>query len=68
MATITRRDFLRYCGFSAVAMALTSDKLGFLSTVLANPAAPSVIWLHGSSCTGCSPQVTEVANPGNGRN
>ena len=53
-ATITRRDFLKYCGLSAAALALTSEKLGFLQTALANPSAPSVIWLHGSSCTGCS--------------
>ena len=25
-----------------------------LNEALANPSAPSVIWLHGSSCTGCS--------------
>ena len=54
MSTITRRDFLKYCGFSAAALALTSSKLGFLAEALANPTAPSVIWLHGSSCTGCS--------------
>lgn len=57
MTTLTRREFLRYCGFSAAAMALTSGKLGLLSEALASPTAPSVIWLHGSSCTGCSVSI-----------
>lgn len=67
MSTITRRDFLKYCGFSATALALTSSKLGFLAEALANPAAPSVIWLHGSSCTGCSVsllnRIADAAGP-----
>ena len=67
MATITRRDFLKYCGLSAAALALTSEKLGFLQAALANPAAPSVIWLHGSSCTGCSVsllnRIADAAGP-----
>ena len=29
-------------------------KLRLLSEALANPSAPSVIWLIGSACTGCS--------------
>jgi hydrogenase small subunit len=51
---ITRRSFFRYCTLSAAALGLDSLKLRLLSEALANPAAPSVIWLIGSSCTGCS--------------
>lgn len=51
---ISRRDFLRYCGMTAGALGLSSLDLGLLSEALANPSAPSVIWLQGSSCTGCS--------------
>lgn len=54
MSIATRRDFLKYCWLAAGALSLSSTKLGLLQQVLANPAAPSVIWLHGSSCTGCS--------------
>jgi len=50
---VSRREFLKYCGLSAAAAAMSSQ-LGLLRDALANPAAPSVIWLHGSSCTGCS--------------
>jgi hydrogenase small subunit len=51
---ITRRDFLKYCGVSAVALGLSSTDLLQMEELLANPNGPSVIWLQGSSCTGCS--------------
>lgn len=50
---VSRRSFLEYCGLSAAFLGIGS-KLGLLGEALAAPAAPSVIWLHGSSCTGCS--------------
>ena len=52
--TVTRRDFLRYLGLSAGAVGLNALDLGLIGQALASPSAPSVIWLHGSSCTGCS--------------
>ena len=51
---ITRRNFLRYCGASAAALGLTSTDLGLLEKALANPDAPSVVWLQGAGCYGCS--------------
>ena len=52
--TISRRDFLKYCGASAAVLGLTGTDLLRLEQVLANPSAPTVLWLHGSSCSGCS--------------
>ncbi|MFB3881226.1 MAG: hydrogenase small subunit [Armatimonadota bacterium] len=51
---VSRRDFLRYCGLSAATIGLSAVELGRLESVLANPSAPSVVWLQGSGCTGCS--------------
>jgi len=51
---ISRRDFLRYCSMSAVALGLSTTDLLNLEEALANPAGPSVLWLHGSGCSGCS--------------
>lgn len=51
---ISRRDFLKYCGVSAAALGLTATELGQLEEALANPNAPTVIWLQGAACTGCS--------------
>jgi hydrogenase small subunit len=51
---ITRRDFMKYCGISAAALGLSSADLLQMEELLANPGGPTVIWLQGSSCTGCS--------------
>jgi hydrogenase small subunit len=51
---ITRRQFLKYCNLSAAALGLSATKLRLVQEALANPNAPTVIWLIGSSCTGCS--------------
>lgn len=51
---ITRRDFLKYCGASAVALGLSGTDLLQMEELLANPASPTVLWLQGASCTGCS--------------
>lgn len=51
---ISRRDFIKYCGISAAALGLSTIELSKLEEVLANPLSPTVIWLQGSSCTGCS--------------
>lgn len=50
----TRRDFLKYCGISAATLGLTASDLLHLGEALANPNGPSVLWLQGASCTGCS--------------
>jgi hydrogenase small subunit len=51
---LSRRDFLKYCGASAVALGLSRMDLRLLQAALANPNAPSVVWLKGSGCYGCS--------------
>lgn len=52
--SITRRDFLRYAIAQAAVLGLSASDIGMLRKVLANPSAPSVVWLQGASCTGCS--------------
>jgi len=51
---VSRRQFLTYCKNAAAALGLGATQLAQLEKALANPGAPSVIWLSGSSCTGCS--------------
>ncbi|MRR05912.1 MAG: twin-arginine translocation signal domain-containing protein [Deltaproteobacteria bacterium] len=50
---VTRREFLKYCTASAVALGLTSA-LGPLARALAAGNGPPIIWLSASSCTGCT--------------
>ncbi len=49
---ISRRAFLDICKGSAIG--LGALKLAQLDNVMANPNAPTVVWLQGASCTGCS--------------
>ncbi|MEI6503699.1 MAG: hydrogenase small subunit [Armatimonadota bacterium] len=51
---MTRRDFLKLAGLSAGAVGLSALDLTHLEQALANPAGPNIIWLQGTSCTGCS--------------
>lgn len=52
--SISRRDFLKYCSAAAAALGLSGTDLLRLQQLLADPTAPTVLWLHGSSCSGCS--------------
>jgi len=54
MMAITRRDFLKYCGISAAVLGLSGKDLLRLEQALAATGAPTVVWLQGSACTGCS--------------
>jgi len=54
MLRITRRDFLKYCSVAAGALGLSASTLMKIENVLANPAAPTVVWIAGSACTGCT--------------
>jgi hydrogenase small subunit len=51
---ISRRAFLNFCKNSAAAIGLGAVNLAQLEKALANPTGPTVVWLQGSSCTGCS--------------
>jgi hydrogenase small subunit len=51
---INRRDFLKYCGLTAAVLGLSGSELLRLEEALAATSGPTVLWLQGSSCTGCS--------------
>ncbi|MGW8180655.1 MAG: twin-arginine translocation signal domain-containing protein, partial [bacterium] len=54
MLRITRREFLKYCSVAAGALGLSATTLMKVESVLANPTAPTVIWIAGAACTGCT--------------
>lgn len=51
---VSRRDFLKYCGMTATVLGLSAHDLLGLKEALANPNGPTVLWLQGAGCTGCS--------------
>jgi len=54
MVRITRRDFLKYCSIAAGALGLSASTMMKVEKVLANSVAPTVVWVAGSACTGCT--------------
>jgi hydrogenase small subunit len=51
---VTRRQFLKICGASAAALGISATDLALLEKALANENGPTIIWLQGAGCTGCS--------------
>jgi hydrogenase small subunit len=51
---ISRRDFLKYCTAAAGALGLEASGLMQLQALLAAESGPSVVWLQGQGCSGCS--------------
>jgi hydrogenase small subunit len=51
---ISRRDFVTYCGAGVASLALSSKELKLLASIINGPTKPTVLWLSGSGCTGCS--------------
>lgn len=60
---ISRRDFLKYVSASAIALGLSGLELSKIERRLASAAGPPVIWLNGSSCSGCSVSFMNAVNP-----
>jgi hydrogenase small subunit len=60
---MSRRDFLRYVGASAAALALSPLQLERVEEALAATSSPPVIWLVGSACSGCSVSLMNAVNP-----
>lgn len=63
MRQVSRRGFLKFCTASAVGLGLDPFDLTGLNTALANPAAPSVLWLQGAGCTGCTMSFLDYISP-----
>ncbi|MBI4789025.1 MAG: twin-arginine translocation signal domain-containing protein, partial [Chloroflexi bacterium] len=60
---ISRREFLKYLGASAAALAMAGVPLDQIESALAASNSPAVIWLQGSACTGCSVSLLNAVNP-----
>ena len=61
---ISRRDFLRFCTASSATLAFSTLDLLKLERALAKPNGPTVLWLQGSGCTGCSVSLLKTFSVG----
>lgn len=61
---VSRRDFMKYCGFLTATMGLSSSFVPKVAEVFAAPKErPPVIWLHLAECTGCSEAILRSMYP-----
>ncbi|MBP1624513.1 MAG: periplasmic [NiFeSe] hydrogenase small subunit [Acidobacteria bacterium] len=60
---LSRRDFLNACKTSSIALGLSAANIISLRELLANPNAPTILWLQGSGCTGCTVSFLNYLSP-----
>ncbi len=60
---ITRRSFLQYCTAASSTLGFGAAELLCVQEAMANPSAPSVLWLQGSGCTGCTISFLNYISP-----
>jgi len=61
---ISRRDFMKYCGFLTATLGLSSSFVPKVAEVFAAPKQrPPVVWLHFAECTGCSESLLRSMYP-----
>lgn len=63
MRQVSRRSFLRFCTASSVALGLDPFDITGLNRAFANPNGPTVLWLQGSGCTGCTMSLLNYISP-----
>jgi ferredoxin hydrogenase small subunit/hydrogenase small subunit len=65
-AGMRRRDFVKFCGLVAGAMGLGPVFGPEVARALTAEDRPSVVWLHGAECTGCTEALLRSVDPGFG--
>jgi hydrogenase small subunit len=61
VGTISRRSFIKYCLGSAAVLGLDATVIGkFQKAYAGDDTLPTVIWLEGSSCSGCTISLTNL--------
>lgn len=61
---VSRRDFMKYCGFVAATLGLTEAAAPQVAAALEKGAKlKPALWLNGGSCTGCTESMAQVDTP-----
>jgi hydrogenase small subunit len=63
--TITRRQFLKICAGTGVAISVSGTLVPQIVSALENAVAgnPPVLWIQGGGCTGCSVSLLNTVHP-----
>ncbi|WP_243439701.1 hydrogenase small subunit [Fundidesulfovibrio soli] len=60
---VSRRDFMKFCAAVGTALGMGPGAAGEVAAALTAKKRPSVIYLHGAECTGCSEAVLRTYQP-----
>jgi hydrogenase small subunit len=60
---ISRRTFLKFCSLTASSLALPTVAARAIAQTLSTTPRPTVIWLSGQECTGCTETVLRSFEP-----
>ncbi len=59
----SRRDFLKFCAWTAAFLGLESSLIGKVVHAMETKSRVPVIWLHGQECTCCSESFIRTSHP-----
>jgi ferredoxin hydrogenase small subunit/hydrogenase small subunit len=60
---VSRRDFMKFCATVAVAMGMEASMASTVAWALQSKKRPSVVYLHGAECTGCTEALLRAMDP-----
>jgi ferredoxin hydrogenase small subunit/hydrogenase small subunit len=61
--SVSRRDFMKFCAAVAVAMGMDATMGPTVALALQVKKRPSVIYMHGAECTGCTEGLLRAMDP-----
>ncbi|MCK9240061.1 hydrogenase small subunit [Desulfocurvus sp.] len=62
-AGFSRREFMKFCGLVAVALGMEASMGPVVARALEGKRRPSVIYMHGAECTGCTEALLRAVDP-----
>jgi len=63
---VSRREFLKYCGYVAALLGLSKSSALSIATKIAGAAESGLIpalWINGGACTGCTESIAQASGP-----
>lgn len=60
---VSRREFMKMCAMVAVALGMDASMAGTVAQALENKRKPSVVYMHGAECTGCTEALLRSIDP-----
>jgi hypothetical protein len=60
---VSRRDFLKFCGWMSACMGLGADGMAQIAEALETKKRIPVIWMHFQECTCCSESFIRSSHP-----